>query len=915
MNSKTLFKMLLGRCAMRISRLPAVAAALALLALLPHQAGAQTTFNYTGAMQAYTVPAGAGGVLIQANGAGGGSGGNDLNGLGGQGGAGARAMGTYYAAPGTVLNIYVGQGGRDAKTSQSPYSCSTGGGLSAIGVGGLAGGPAGFAGGSGGDPGCNGYSGGGGGGGAASVVATAANARLVVAGGGGGGQGGAWDVPGRAGLSATATGALPGSAGLAGTSRVGDGAGGGGGGGGCPGGAGGANLADQSGANNTAQSAGGSSCSGASVVNFAVTGAAGSAGGASVAGVPTNGNPGGNGSVTITPIYPTLNLAKSQPSPALAVGSNSTYTLTVTNTSTTPGSAAQVLDQLPAQLSYVSGSGAGWSCSAAANASGTLVTCNFSGTIAASGGTAALQITVATTNNLSVTNYASVDSTGGTAPATPTTCTAANTPIAGCAAPVTSAAATQISGTVYADANHNGNLDAGEGGLGLSGLFVKLASSSGGVCTGPAIAAAPVASGSGAYSFSGVAQGNYCLVLDNNATLSDISPAIPAGLIATQNPSLVVRLAVGGAPPAPQNFGLYNGATLTGTVFADTGAPTGTANNGVKDGTEAGLGGVTVGTGSAAVSGTVSAGDGSYTLWIPASATGALTVTAQPGSTYLATGGTLGTTGGTYTRPSLVFTPVAGQSYTAANFGLVTRNTLAPNNAETAPPGTTVNYAHMFVADSGGSVTFLLSGTATPASTAWSEIIYRDSNCNAVLESTESAVTGPIAVTAGQTVCLIVKEFVPAGAATGAVNTVTLTAAFTYTGANPALSATLTAVDVTTVGQPGALALGKLVNNVTQGGAAATAVNAKPGDTLQYTLTATNNGSQPLSTLQINDATPAFTTFLSASCPAVLPSGITACATSTQPAVGAQGGIQWTLTGVLAPAAQIVVTYQAKVDQ
>lgn len=65
----------------------------------------------------------------------------------------------------------------------------------------------------------------------------------------------------------------------------------------------------------------------------------------------------------------------------------------------------------------------------------------------------------------------------------------------------------------------------------------------------------------------------------------------------------------------------------------------------------------------------------------------------------------------------------------------------------------------------------------------------------------------------------------------------------------------------------------------------------------------------------INDATPAFTSYLSAACPGSLPSGITGCSISTQPAVGAQGGLQWTFTGSLAPSAQLAVTYQVKVNQ
>jgi uncharacterized repeat protein (TIGR01451 family) len=240
-------------------------------------------------------------------------------------------------------------------------------------------------------------------------------------------------------------------------------------------------------------------------------------------------------------------------------------------------------------------------------------------------------------------------------------------------------------------------------------------------------------------------------------------------------------------------------------------------------------------------------------------------------------------------------------------------NTLGPDGAQATQPGSTVFYAHAFVAGSGGQVTLSLAGSATPSSPAWTQVLYQDSNCNGVLDSGEPQISGSLTVSTGQKVCLIVKVLVPAGAAAGAQSTVSLSAAFLYTNASPALTATLTASDVTTVGAPGTLALTKLVSNLTQGGAAATAVNANPGDTLQYTLTATNNGAQSLATVVINDATPAFTTFVAAACPATLPPGISACSVSTQPSVGASGALQWTFTGSLAASASLAVTYQVKI--
>ena len=65
----------------------------------------------------------------------------------------------------------------------------------------------------------------------------------------------------------------------------------------------------------------------------------------------------------------------------------------------------------------------------------------------------------------------------------------------------------------------------------------------------------------------------------------------------------------------------------------------------------------------------------------------------------------------------------------------------------------------------------------------------------------------------------------------------------------------------------------------------------------------------------ISDATPAYTTYLSAACPATLPAGMTACSVSSQPAVGAQGGLQWSFSGSLTPSAQLSVSYVVKVNQ
>jgi mucin-19 len=229
-------------------------------------------------------------------------------------------------------------------------------------------------------------------------------------------------------------------------------------------------------------------------------------------------------------------------------------------------------------------------------------------------------------------------------------------------------------------------------------------------------------------------------------------------------------------------------------------------------------------------------------------------------------------------------------------------NTLQPDGVQTALPGTTVFYPHTFNISLTGTVVFSTSNVPTPAAGGWSNVIYRDSNCNGVLDGVEGTApqASSISVNPGNTVCIVIKEFVPASAPYNANDLITVTATFTPLS-GPVVIYTRT--DTTTVGNPGGagLSLTKTVRNVTTSGSAGTANAAKPGETLEYTVAYSNTSADPLATIMIHDATPAFTAFVSANCGAPLPANVTACNVTTQPAGGASGGISWTLTGTLAP--------------
>jgi uncharacterized repeat protein (TIGR01451 family) len=132
---------------------------------------------------------------------------------------------------------------------------------------------------------------------------------------------------------------------------------------------------------------------------------------------PGDANPANDTGTAVTPVVvpgaPNLALAKSH-SGNFAVGQPGTYTLAVTNTGTgsTTGTIT-VTDTLPTGLSYVSGTGSGWSCSA----SGQIVTCTNAGPLAVSASTTiALSVNVGTVALPSVTNRATVGTPGDTDP-------------------------------------------------------------------------------------------------------------------------------------------------------------------------------------------------------------------------------------------------------------------------------------------------------------------------------------------------------------------------------------------------------------------------------------------------------------------------------------------------------------------
>jgi uncharacterized repeat protein (TIGR01451 family) len=408
-----------------------------------------------------------------------------------------------------------------------------------------------------------------------------------------------------------------------------------------------------------------------------------------------------------------------------------------------------------------------------------------------------------------------------------------------------------------------------------------------------------------------VVAGTYTLVLDDNATTSDVTATYPAGWIGTQASPGVRTVNVAASDVVNEDFGLWHGSRVDGVVFRDDGAGGGAANDGGQQGAEAGLASVRVRVESAACAGgvcdsTQTDGAGSFALWIPHAASGlAAQVREFNSSGWISTGGDIGTTGGVYVRSSdeLGFTPTSGNVYAGVAFGDVPPNQLAPAGTQSGPAGAVVFHPHTFAAGSTGDVSFAWAQNPTPPIPGWSVQLYRDLDCSGTVDPGEPLLAGPLGVTAGSTTCLVLRHTIPAGAPLGAIEQVTLSASMSYTGAVPPLATVVQLDDRTTVLDAGSL---RLVKSVSSG-------TALPGDFITYTITYTNLGPEPVSAIEIQDMVPGYTRFQSASCGSLGP-GLTGCSVTTQPPLNGTGPLRWTLNGVLDPGAAGSVTFQVQVE-
>ncbi|MEY2843630.1 MAG: hypothetical protein RI920_1667, partial [Pseudomonadota bacterium] len=460
--------------------------------------------------------------------------------------------------------------------------------------------------------------------------------------------------------------------------------------------------------------------------------------------------------------------------------------------------------------------------------------------------------------------------------------------------------------------------------------------------------------GTGAFSFSGTANGNgfgsdaITTTAANTATagvtkfltapntLTEIQETLPAGwtltsascrdanaantgntagvigVVSANVLSIPAANALAGADLQCTFTNTYTGFGLTGRVILDTGAGGGTAHDGVQNGAERGQAGVAVSLtncGSTVYSSTTTNASGDFTLGT-AGASGAVCVVRTLPAGYQAVSGNAGTTGGSYTQATdrIGFTLAAGSSHSGLVFGGVPLSTFTTDGVKQVAPGQSAIYSHLYTAGSSATVSIAASEAPTPAGLNWVTVLYVDSDCNGELGAGDTLITGSMSVTAGQSVCILARVNSPAGAAEGSrdVTTVTLSEVLSPVPQGGAVSRVMTHTDTTTVAQTG-LTLSKQVRKVTacpataaaslaDGTVYSTSNNARPGDYLEYLLSYRNDAGMPVTAVRVADTTPAYTRFRQALCLSTPTVGLSGCAVTTQPALDATGSVLWTLT-------------------
>lgn len=209
--------------------------------------------------------------------------------------------------------------------------------------------------------------------------------------------------------------------------------------------------------------------------------------------------------------------------------------------------------------------------------------------------------------------------------------------------------------------------------------------------------------------------------------------------------------------------------------------------------------------------------------------------------------------------------PVTGASdikHDAVTVGELTDVALFPDNQGQVLPGGIIVYSHWLVNQGNAdqaNITFTFSGD----SDGWQTVLYADTDGNGELSGGDTKLSTVANLAVGETRLIFAKVHAAATLPMGAINVTTITASWNG-GADSNQATDTTMTNRSDVSIRKEQALDANCNGSPDSAYSFSAFAAEPGQCIVYRLTAVNTGAETMLNVRIQDATPAFTTFITA---------------------------------------------------
>jgi uncharacterized repeat protein (TIGR01451 family) len=254
--------------------------------------------------------------------------------------------------------------------------------------------------------------------------------------------------------------------------------------------------------------------------------------------------------------------------------------------------------------------------------------------------------------------------------------------------------------------------------------------------------------------------------------------------------------------------------------------------------------------------------------------------------------------------------PVTGAAdikHDAVTIGEVTDVVLYPDNQGQVLPGGIIIYSHWLV-NQGNTDQANVTFSFTDGSAGWQSVLYEDTDGNGVLSGGDARLTTVANLAVGESKLIFAKVNAAASLPMGSINVTTITASWNG-GADSNQAIDTTSTNRSDVAIRKEQAADTNCNGSPDGAFSYSDFAAGPGECIIYRLTAFNTGAETMHNVRIQDATPAYTSFITAGGLPILSQGSLATPVSN----GSRGEIIGAM-GSLDPGYSATLTFGIEIE-